>query len=379
MKDEKKKAATTAALRRSTQPAAKAAFPVTKKNKIAVGLEVIPPDETDPVSLQVLEAISNLFHSKVVSKKLQSWVETKEVAGVRVIQGRRFEVFVRAGKGTERKETDCFDLLVREEIHNKNNDNDDYEGVLKDKTVDQVRDILLSYAERQARKDPRLGDLYEFDNFSLLLSYVSREAQYPHIDLLYPNVQCGMALTDKSPATLSYETEHHIKTVDDLRAHASTWKSMPASLAEAMRKDPHCTQLLQQFGDTLHPELREIKQTRLLKRGSLVTLPGSVIHAGPASKQYRCLLFFSGWRKGSAVAQYNPDIQYFKPLLCADMFSLLYHKLSVPDRLYMIERLAEMVPQYKHLYRHLTDEAMSECVSVLIVIAAATKNAVLCR
>jgi len=111
-----------------------------------------------------------------------------------------------------------------------------------------------------------------------------------------------------------------------------------------------------------------------------VTLPGSVIHAGPASKQYRCLLFFSGWRKGSAVAQYNPDIQYFNPLLCADMFSLLYHKLSVPDRLYMIERLAEMVPQYKPLSRHLTDEAMSECVSVLIVIAAdATKNAVLCR
>ena len=176
-------------------------------------------------------------------------------------------------------------------------------------------------------------------------------------------MQCGLSLTDKTPATLSYETRHHIETVDDLRKHE--WKDMPDTVARAMRGDRHCRQLLKQFGDTLNTERSEIKQHRLLRRGTLLTLPGSVMHAGPKSRSYRCLLFFSGWRKGSAVASYNPDIQYFGPLLCADLFALLYEKLSVVDRLYMIRQLDAFLSEYKNLYRHLSDDAMSKSSIVL--------------
>ena len=142
---------------------------------------------------------------------------------------------------------------------------------------------------------------------------------------------------------------------------------MSPSLLKAMQEDAECRDLLQSFGDTLTNDLHEVKHAGSLARGSLMTLPGSVIHAGPKVSGFRCILFFSAWPTTSQVASYNPDTQYFQSMLCADIYFLLHSQLISQDRVYLLNLLAGMLRKYKNLYRHLNDDSMSkwEWVSVL--------------
>jgi hypothetical protein len=157
---------------------------------------------------------------------------------------------------------------------------------------------------------------------------------------------------------LTYEPDHKIKSVTALKKHV--WKDMPRSLEETMRDSPACTALLRDFGSTLAINIEQHKQESTMRRGSVVTLPGSVIHAGPKTNGYRCILFFSGWRRGSFVDGYDPDTQYFQSMLCADIYTILHKHLCIKDRVYVLNKLAEMTQSYKRLYRHLTDDLMSK-------------------
>jgi len=369
------------------QPQAKSNKRAKQQQKAAAtgGLQLILPDETDPVALAVIAAVDAHFGSKAVRTQLQTWATTRDgvasIPGMRVIQGGRFEVFVRAGT----KPTDCFDTVVQQLL--LSNDNTTVLSSLLPpdrRTVEQVRLILLTYSTKQAKKDPRIGHQYEFDNFSLLINYEKCDAQYPHIDLLGPNVQCGLVLTDKSPGTIAYTVPHNITTVDDIRQHL--WPDLPDSVAQALQNNEHARNWIAEFGLTLYKNHQMTVQQEvnsnsnnnnsqqqqqplsLLPLGSLLTLPGSHLHAGPKSTKYRCILFFSGWRRGSTVPQYHPDMQYFGPLLIADLIAVLFDVLTVPDRLYLLYKLDDVIRTYQNLYRHLNDPAMSEyCCSIILI------------
>jgi hypothetical protein len=89
--------------------------------------------------------------------------------------------------------------------------------------------------------------------------------------------------------------------------------------------------------------------------GTLLTLPGSVIHAGPSTEAYRAILFFSASpkkRRSSTnevsvegeVAEYHPDVQYYAPMLCGEFLSIgVWHRLNEEDRVYLLTKLAEYV------------------------------------
>ena len=324
-------------------------------------LKVIEPDTTDAASLEIIQALDEHLRNKRIKNLIHQWcpkgLTDSGVPGVRVINGNRFEVFVSAGE----KETDAFEKLLQDLI-----DTPEMTGkypALQSKSIDDVRNALLDYARKQAERDPRIGQgVYAFDNFSLLINYTACDGQFPHIDLLSPNVQCGLLISDKSPATIAFQTPHTIKTVQDLKEHL--WKDLPDEVANAIQNDTQCRRILEQFGDTLHPcdTLVEQRIPKLLKRGSLLSLPGSQMHSGPKAQKYRCVLFFSGWQKHSEVVSYNPDTQYFGPLLVADFLMQLFHSLSVDGRKYLVYKLAEVIPSYKNLYRHLDDEAMRKLV-----------------
>ena len=325
-------------------------------------LKVIEPDPTrDATSLAVLQALDEHLRTKRIKNLIHEWCPKgsaeASVPGVRVINGNRFEVFVSAGD----KETNAFDQLLQLLLEESPELTQKFD-VLQNKTVDEIRGMILDYAKAQAERDPRIGgnsqDKYTFDNFSLLINYTACDEQYPHIDLLAPNVQCGLVITDKSPATVAYQTPHDIKTVQDLKQHL--WKDLPDEVAQAIQNDTQCCRILEQFGNTLHPNeaLVEQKIPKVLARGSLLSLTGSQMHSGPKSAKYRCVLFFSGWQKDSAVVSYDPDTQYFGPLLMADFLMQLFHVLSVEGRKYLVHKLAAVIGTYKNLYRHLDDPAM---------------------
>ena len=87
----------------------------------------------------------------------------------------------------------------------------------------KTKENLLQYAKAQAIKDPRLcgandgGTEFIFGNFSLLINFESCQAQEPHIDLLLPNWQFGLVLTDNAPGTRFAESCAHVRTVTDLQ------------------------------------------------------------------------------------------------------------------------------------------------------------------
>ena len=87
----------------------------------------------------------------------------------------------------------------------------------------KMKQILLQYAKDQAIKDARLRDAnngeteYIFGNFSLLINFEPCQAQEPHIDLLLPNWQFGLVLTDNAPGTRFAESCAYVRTVADLK------------------------------------------------------------------------------------------------------------------------------------------------------------------
>ena len=73
---------------------------------------------------------------------------------------------------------------------------------MSDKTsLDDAKALLLDYACSQARRDPRLASNMVFQNFSLIVTIGSSNAQVEHIDLLAPGYQFGLMVTDESPGT----------------------------------------------------------------------------------------------------------------------------------------------------------------------------------
>jgi hypothetical protein len=132
--------------------------------------------------------------------------------------------------------------------------------------------------------------------------------------------------------------------------------------------------------------------------GTLLSLPGSVIHAGPACDGFRAVLFFTAWpggggtdKDGEASSQsqddpeledptalcncmvldstpkralippYDPDTQYSAPLLISDMTMVLWEVIgSQSDRIYLLTKLVNAIQasNYRSFYRHLTDDLL---------------------
>lgn len=269
-------------------------------------LRVVDPDLEDTTALGVLKALDEHLRTKRVQKFLATWcpkgLNTTEenVPGIRIINGNRFEIFVRA----KDKPTDAFEQLVQDLIDETTTSADTQQSteetsgeapkeendssVLANKTVDEIRKILLDYATHQAERDDRIGkEKYTFDNFSLLVNFKKCDEQFPHIDLLSPNVQCGLMLTDKSPATVAYHTPQKIETVQDIKKHL--WKDLPSEVATAIGGDEHLNRLLKQFGSTLYPKndlLEEAPAKKIQKVSPRV--PPHPARIGPARRSEVC-------------------------------------------------------------------------------------------
>jgi hypothetical protein len=319
---------------------------------------VVAPPNNSTAAHQVLllHKLDRLLYQKSVRKHMDDLMVTgteENTTGLRRIQQGRYEIFVKA----RNKETKAFDWICSQ--------------LLPEEDPLMVKKTIVQFALQQACKDPRIGGEgkhYSFDNFSLIVTYNSVKAQAPHIDLLHPNHQFGLILTDHSPGTLVYETQYNVQTVDDIRR---AWPDLPDTVAAAMANDTQASAMIRQFGNLLCPVVQQVESLpadQVMSTGTLLSLPGSIIHAGPASHSFRAVLFFSAWPAASAVPQYNPDTQYFASLLCSDLVSVLWRTLAGPaDRKYLLTKLACYVnhSRYNNLSHHLQDPVMKNFTNKL--------------
>jgi len=300
---------------------------------------VIPPPENpiaeDACALKLIRRLGKTLGCRSNHRMLDNQI-TKGDKSVRRIQTGRYEIFVNnaADKGSG-----CFDKILR-----------------RNRFAEDTKDVLIKYATRRALKDGRLGgSSYKFGNFSMIVTFENVHKQAPHIDLLTPNSQFGLLFTDDSPGTLVYLVDEHIQTVEDLEKLWNEWgdsgTQMPTNLITAFRQSKEVMLLVKDFGDVLVPEerMKEVKIEGPLSAGSVLSLPGNVIHAGPEALNVREVMFFSGCPDESKVEEYHPDTQYTGFFLCGQFAILLWRHptMGFKERLYLLRMLMKYMHQSK--------------------------------
>jgi hypothetical protein len=294
------------------------------------------PDEADRKALDVIRQLDKIMARKSTIKTLNHRICIRDDS-VRRIQGGRYEIFV--SDATDKQST-CFDQIVKRD---------------QSWLPLQTKDILIDFAIRQAKRNPdiaRYGDSYTFGNFSLLVNGQKAEKQPNHIDMNPPNSQFGLMLTSNSPATLVYHVNETIKTAHDVKRVWNEWNGpklvFPDNLMTAFESSSEANLLLQEFGNILIPEdsMMEQRVEHDVPPGSLMTLPGGVIHAGPQCKQGRTVLFFSGCPKEvtqNGQQQYHPDTQYSALFVCGQLISVLWRSPGVGrlERDYLLRMLVK--------------------------------------
>jgi hypothetical protein len=217
----------------------------------------------------------------------------------------------------------------------------------------------VRYAIGRAKLDPRLHEKeqqeWKFSEFSLLVSFNRNDSQQePHIDVAKPNYQFGMIVTDKSPSTLYYEVPKHnrIQNGTDL---FNIWKTIddtiPDALANLMKDDPDLNDKLRCYGSVFNVTNNEkdegLKYIRHkqdhVPAGTVLSLPGGQVHAGPASKNgFRAVMFFSATPGiDSETEMYDPDTQYSSVLLAGTTMQLFWRRYHIDQasRVYLLKRL----------------------------------------
>ena len=207
--------------------------------------------------------------------------------------------------------------------------------------VKDFKTILLKYAQSQALRDPRLAKdkRISFKNFSLILTFGASNAQVEHIDLLAPGYQFGLILCDKCPST-SFLLQEGISDITQL-AHAVFGRE---DLVKLFLDNKDAEQLIRDYGAVLQWTQEKLVQVKDLARGSLCSLAGSIKHAGPACRDSRAVLFFSGRHEGEGV-DYNPDVQYSRSSLCQQLLALIWGDATKAQRQFLLELLARYMKE----------------------------------
>jgi hypothetical protein len=312
-----------------------------------------------------LAQVERIFKQKSTLSYLKKVVKRGYNKDCRLIQAERFEVFVKADK---------YGSTVWNSILQR--------GGFQDPTA--FTEELVHYVVTMAKKDPRIRkeEDWIFENFSLILTYSNVPGQEPHIDLLFPNFQFGLIISDSSPTTQYYEIPkcNQINSGKDL---AQLWlkidSSIPDQLVQFLAHDPDVNNKLEFYGGVFSvatpcPSEEDPKkhmftchEIKSVPCGTLLSLPGSKVHAGPpTASPFRAVLFCSGRpsvsygstgdesNKGillmeeksqkKALAQsesYDPDSQYSSVILMSSILFILWRQYGITkeSRVYLLKRL----------------------------------------
>jgi hypothetical protein len=92
-----------------------------------------------------------------------------------------------------------------------------------------------------------------------------------------------------------------------------------------------------------------------LPRGTTMSIPGSIIHAGPSCNGLRSMLFFTAHPKGKGTEAYSSESQYFHGIILIEIVTALLSQLDNEDNMILLRKLHDATKQYKELYLHIAD------------------------
>ena len=247
---------------------------------------------------------------------------------VRPIDGHRLEFMLSGNKGYH-------GFLTLVHFMNRTND---YQQI----DAEAFRVDMIGYAHRQMREDERAANLDTMKDEALIISTQGFSAeQNPHLDIQDSrNLQGVMIISDGPGVRATYEYEAANPIVVDLPSFLTEYNDLPSSLISILGTDlesaakKQVQQLVSSYGKLLSEHIvlvsnqPPLSEDSPLKTGSLLTLPGGVIHAGPSTEGVRAILFLAATNKDTIP--YDPDVQYTATNLWASIAEAVWGLLSIP-------------------------------------------------
>ena len=265
-------------------------------------------------------------NSALVKKKFDMSGRQEETAGIRKINGDRYEVFVNdlVGKGTG-----IFDWLM-EEVQKQRKKT----GIVLKEELEQLRRDIIVFANKRAQEDNRVSKDTIFQNHALIITFGKCQRQDIHIDLAEKkHFQFGLLCTDNVFGTQEYIPQEPV--IGEDCNLGDIWNDIPPSLARNLLKHDSTKMLLKDFGSVLSVSENTGTDTRF-PIGTLISLPGNVPHAGPVSDKVRAVMFFTG--NPPDETPYYYDTQHTRTTLLSEIMMHNWVPLQDHDPDYVVHR-----------------------------------------
>jgi hypothetical protein len=219
---------------------------------------------------------------------------------------------------------------------------------------------IIDLAIQTALQDLRIPKDYTFSSFLLISADGIMSGQRPHVDVMWPNYQFYLMVSDKTPGTTVYECkiEPGINNVDSFLEWLKPPKNSWIGNVLTTKFVDHCKKLTD-YGTVLDTNNLQAVRFPVLKlsRGDLLSIPGSVVHGGPAFTGFRAILYFIGHAEGKNGILYNSDLQYLAGAILMDISYDLWKHITPNNRFCLLTRLFQMAQEYNDLYKHFGDPA----------------------
>lgn len=238
------------------------------------------------------------------------------------IQGRRVELHL---EDTDKHSSFCYREFSRHCLPTE------YRLVTKNGTSTNGLDMLISFTNKQIRRDPLSEGVSSISNHTLIVSLGGCGAQTPHLDVGDNNLQYVLNLTKNHPKpTLLYPDRNPITTFEQMK---NKWDAISVSVGGRRMSNSLRDRLeaivasedvsIEQYGSILRTgselEDAEAEYANLPNHpGTLLKLSPGVVHAGPEHGQAggipRVVLFCTA-HDGQGRA-YNNDVQHYGATYC---------------------------------------------------------------
>jgi hypothetical protein len=195
---------------------------------------------------------------------------------------------------------------------------------VREKLIAGMDGFVLEKDDNMQRLKAKFG-AYEGRVHSLLVTFGRVEMQMIHIDMLFPNYQ-GVLLLTEGPGTHVFPVhqKHGLAEGDGVSVEQYAdwlWSEIwgfagRAAFVAAINRCPDLAELVKEYG-ILGVPLPDLKASEVkVSTGEQCTLkgyfgfPGSWPHCGPACEGFRAVMFSSYCPKSESEKAYDPNIQY---------------------------------------------------------------------
>jgi hypothetical protein len=219
------------------------------------------------------------------------------------------------------------------------------------------------------------GSGIDFGNFSLLASRPKTPSQFRHVDAFSYETQFVMALQPNTEATETYLVADPLETPEDVvrlwrelaAAYAASQRVTPTSqrpqrqsrsrfdsdviarsLLNVMHHDETIQLWIRHYGKVLcrpHRMVRlDVATPANWNAGSVLCVPGGVVHGAPRNGKFRAVLFFTGTPLAGAY-QYRATDQFTGPTLAATIAHRVWDRVDDPCREFLRSVLHQCVKE----------------------------------